>query len=284
MKPPSHIVLRRPFSDDPDRDEEPRWEKVGFAPSLAAAKRLALNPVDEDGSPFALSHGDLLCVMKLEYVTPQLFPEHAEHLFVVGRDGVRSAPRVPSVIALSGGKTWMLGWEGPKARADAMLKAASNLGVRSGRLVLAAADCAETTSGDALITADRGVADQLLAVVAAAKAWAAGKGTSQNVLMLTPSSTNGEGVYRWSSFHAAHAYVGRTVYNGQYAARAARMAASNLAIVRSGTTWGSRRYLEEEVALREMSAMVRKWIPLSVILLSKLAEPINVRLPSGGLP
>lgn len=36
-KPPSHIVLRRPFSDDIEREEEPRWEKVGFAPSLAAA-------------------------------------------------------------------------------------------------------------------------------------------------------------------------------------------------------------------------------------------------------
>lgn len=273
MRLAKYIIVRRPFDDDPDRGAEPRWEKIGYADSIAAAKRFVLRPTHEDGSPADLAVGDLLCVMGLEYVTPQLFPDRATELYVVGSGGIFAAPRVPSGIARSGGKTWLLGWEGQLAQADMMLDYAYRARVANSRLVMSAANCAETAVGG-LADSDR-EHDGL--IVAASKAYALGSGKAGDVLSMVSQGINFESdIYFHSSAHAAFNYVGKTIVNGEYAGHCARMTAAHLGQKKAGVSWGAARSMAERDALLEMSELVRKWIPLSVIILAKLGEQIPI--------
>ena len=169
MSDPSHIVLRRPFADDPDRGEEPRWEKVGFADNEFQAESLARRPVTEGGEPVALSRGDLLLVLELEYLNPLTMHEGAQKLFVCN-DG-RVLP-----VALEkayGGKSWLALWEGPDAHPISMVgmsrKVPSGLVVKSLLEVARSVTVTNTAEKRPLIALD------------AVEAWCNGRGSRDSV-------------------------------------------------------------------------------------------------------
>lgn len=168
----THIVLLRRFSDDPSRDGEPRWEGVGFAPSLRAAQDLALR---HPGTSAGL--GDLLLALPMEGVNPLLMRAAAKNLYVGRVDGSVVGPiALHSELSQSGGRgaTWLTTWEGPRASAFHMLKSAAEVDMR--RLVMVAVDIAMSVRH--YISPSENRSD---AAINAALAWVRGRSKSEDL-------------------------------------------------------------------------------------------------------
>jgi hypothetical protein len=258
MKPPSHIVVRRPFADDPDRDEEPRWEKIGFAPSLAAAKRLALNPVDEDGQPIALSPGDLLLATRVGDVNPLRLVEHARHLFVVAKDGAVVA--APSVLKLLGGakKTWLWVWEGDGADAVNMVDAGA---VSTRETVLIAVDCVRPEVENSWYDLDEAHAS-----LAIAEAWGKGKTDWDR-----PGEERAAALRTVSQAYTTNVTAGHAAYLAGMAALRNNEADAVAAIRSAGVALAARTKVDRFQAGRDLAAIVRRRLPLGVVLMALAA-------------
>jgi hypothetical protein len=261
----SYIVLRRPFDNDPDREEEPRWEKVGFASSRAEGIELASYPTDEDGEPLKIGRGDLIFSLPIDSLNPLLMQDAADSdLFVVDKSGYASTVGEPPPCGRQGCcRTWLAAWEGQDADASKMLREACTL-VSDQHLILASSDAAKEGLV-ALSAADR---VKPAALIDAAVGWARGSVSTRQLreatrlveVMRDKANREGLGVEYWAYDAAINAATCHMAKNR--AAEAAESAAVCLPAHR-------------DVSLRGMAPLVRRWIQLSVVLLGRLGE----RLP-----
>jgi hypothetical protein len=259
VKDPRYIVVRRPFDGDPERDEEPRWEKVGYTTTLAQAQSLALKPVAEDGSLIDLTVGDLLCAMELEYVTPQLFPDQASELFVVTPSGVVPAPPSPGRRLVFGGprQPWVSIWEGQVADAKKMVDWAWQVDRR--RMALAACGLIRCSPKNEY-TSPPGSAVWL--AVEATERWAMVNATVQEA-RTAGSHVGGWGVEEEAAIAASN-IAGSDGYDPSDANDDGPSAEIYVVDVLRSATY----------TRQDMAPIVRKWIPLSVILLARLGVVI----------
>ena len=259
----SHIVLRRPFDDDPDREAEPRWEKIGFANSRAEAVEIASDPFDDDGYTVAIKHGDLILALPIDSLNVLLLNEAADSdLFVVDKSGYVAPAPTPSFLAKH--PTWLAGWEGVNASADLMLKeAVPTMSIIHARIMLAACEVAK----EGLVVLSTDDKTKAATLIETASAWALGRVSEQRLKMAElparaardRANQQDLGIEYWALDAAVNAATCTTSRNR--AAEAARSAALCLPM---GTT----------TALRGMAPLVRKWIPLPVLLLGYLGESV----------
>jgi hypothetical protein len=264
MADPSHIVLRRPFADDPDRGEEPRWEKVGFADDEHEAKQLARSPVNEDGEPVALSRGDLLLALELEYLNPLAMHDGAQRLFVYNDGRVLSVPLEQAY----GDRSWLALWEGPDAHPVSMMgmsrKVPSRLMVKS---LLELARSVVVTNADE---------KRPLIALDAVEAWCGGRGSRDSVLRAAQGALEASRLQGppLSEIWAAHA--------AQKLAEAALAARVEWAMTGSPVdNWERFRSHASAVitfcisanpvpdAEANLASIIRRHIPLSVVLMSR---------------
>jgi hypothetical protein len=272
MKPISHIVVRRPFDNDPDRDEEPRWEKVGFTTSFAAAIGLARSPVSEDGDALNVAHGDLLLALPIDFINPLLMQQNAHSLFVVKKDGsVAAAPKTkpPS-------PTWLSFWEGPDGVSLDMIGSASRAPVDVSRIVLSAVECFRY-GASAIAAIDKRPAHA--ADIAAA--WAIGLNISAHSL----EAGVGQAAAAERDLRSATTRCFKSIYSAACAVQIANIAlhagddfgpfATNAVSYASASIDGGvRRWRDPVQPHKETAPLVRKWIPLSVLLLGYLGESV----------
>jgi hypothetical protein len=264
MNDPSHIVLRRPFNDDPDRGEEPRWEKVGFADDEPEAKQLARSPVTEDGEPVVLSRGDLLLALELEYLNPLTMHDGAQKLFVFNDDRV-----LPVALEQAyPGTSWLALWEGPDAHPVSMMglsrKVPSRLLVKS---LLELARSVVVTDADE---------KRPLIALDAVEAWCDGRGSRDSVTKAAQGALEASRLQGppLSEIWAAHA--------AQKLAEAALAARVEWTMTGSPVdNWERFRSNASSVitfcisanpapdAEATLASIIRRYIPLSVVLMSR---------------
>jgi hypothetical protein len=209
--------------------------------SIPAAKKAALQPpADAD-----LHVGDLIAVVPAEATA---FPEkYAKALYVVAPNGVKAAPQPPKEL----GGPWLATWG-----QNAYLMLGASKGVDRRRITLAACDCADTAL---YLTSDAGGRPRK--AIETTRAWCFGRASIDDVrsdsfdAACAASSTNApvSASAASASAHASTAAFG-------YASAAAADAAHDAAAARGVT------YLH-------LSPLVERWIPLPVVLLSRLGYP-----------
>jgi hypothetical protein len=253
MSDATYIVLRRPFDDDPDRDEEPRWEKVGFAPSLAAAKRLAMRPVTDDGEAVDVGPGDLLLAMPLDSFNLLLFAEAAKHLFVVRGEGV--VVPAPPTVGLVGRKTWIQGWES-EGFGTVMISLAAPLGKVNVVLLM----CAALRAAAVRLPTQGWRQRDVLRAINVAEGVAR---KSEATYTLRYAVTGA----RQAGLSGGKIYSATTAKDAATAAYQASYALSHAANF-VGTSIGVR----DEDIICEMGSIIRQYVPLGTILRLRLGD------------
>jgi hypothetical protein len=251
MKDPSHIVLRRPFSDDQDREEEPKWEKVGFASSLAAAKRLAMRPVTDDGEAVDVGPGDLLLAMPLDQINPLLFAKAAKHLFVVrGEGGVVAAP---PTVGLMKRKTWLEGWD-----ADGWGTAMIAVSVPLGKANVVLLMCEALRVATGLMPTNGWMQQESVRVINAAEKVARGSGGLHELKYAAASSQRAGFVGGLIKAAAVAKTTERAAYMASYA-----LSLAAGCVVEAGDEGG---------VSSEMGNVIRRRVPLGTILRLRLVD------------
>lgn len=220
----------------------------------------------------AFDHGDLV---------RQLSPSReVTGFWVQTLSGLWSAGPVYPRLGDHGGD-WEAAWEGPGAKADGLLRASERVDRR--RLVLTAADCAET----ALRYLPKGEMrpGRTLEI---ARSWARGKASPGEVAVASLSSyaaaSDSASVpgassairdsYARAAAAAANAADAVTLPAATAATDAAIMAAAAAAAAAAaGDGAPYTAYLDNTATLRTLSPLVRRWIPLPVLLLARAGEP-----------
>lgn len=275
---PSYIVLRRPFDGNPDRSEEPRWERIGYAPSRSMARKLAAYPRMDGG--LALGFGDLMSAVAIEGVNPLMIHQLSADMYVTRRNlSVVRAPRLPASLTYL--KTWFAGWEGENATADAMLETCSPVGKL--RTVMAAAMCVKQIASYAGNNRD---CTGLMGLVSD---WIRHRGASMNNAIsyaVYPVRDFIMQSYKDKNLLAAHAagaidrladaaLSASPAACAAQAASAVRHAAQAAAELECGTTIGVGVAVVQR-ELRLMTPLVRAYIPLSIRLLAGVRELVPV--------
>lgn len=122
-----HAVVLRRYSSDLESNE---YSCVDEAASLSAACKKAAH--------FRGKPGDILIVCDFAYVSDM--QNHAKAIYAIDASGnVRKAPRLRGSIEHH--ETWLAAWEGPDAESDDMLRAAVLVGVDIKLVVLACCAC-----------------------------------------------------------------------------------------------------------------------------------------------
>jgi hypothetical protein len=273
------VVLVRRF--DPSGEDLARWELVrrgrkGAALSFATvheAKYAALHP--PRGARLAV--GDILTVLPMEYVSA--IDERAMWLAVVTPDGVEGMEYLPSAYLVAADGSWPSVWG---SDAWAMLSIAA-MGVRGDpvdvrRLTMAACACART----ALWAVPEGE-DRPRLALEAAEAWCAGR-------------LHKDALYE--ALRASAAYsdkLSENDYTDEWGAAGAcesaahvplatdtSLAATNAATLASGI--GDSPGTHGRARLAAMGPLVERWIPLPVVLLSRLGYPDAIPFDPSTVP
>jgi hypothetical protein len=241
------VALVRRF--DPSGEELARWEVIYrdgdghpefFSPP--AAKKAALNPTYDAG----LHVGDLIVTVPAEAVSG--IEEYATGLYVVTPDGVKAAPKPPEDL----GGPWLARWG-----EDAHVMLRASLAVDRRRLVMAACDCAETVLR--LVPAGE---DRPHKAIKTARAWCRGEASINNVRATSSAA-------RDAGHNTACAYAAHAASSAARAAFDASAPAAHHTAVAAFYADGT----PHEAALRALAPLVERWIPLPVVLLSRLKYP-----------
>ena len=227
----SYSIIRRRYSSDSERDEYSLYSSEN---SLSDADRTAS---EATGDP-----RDILIVCDTAYVSD--LPKYAESIYVIDEHGAaRKAPNVHAVLGKN--ITWLKAWEGPQSQANDLLYAAAALSVDSNLVVTTACACART----ALKYAPKGEYRALVAIETG-EAWARGEATIEQVQKARNSLNYAVPRKRRAHYDSAayYALYYESTHSAAYFAAAATVN-FNTAIV-------------------ELSALVREYIPLSVVLLA----------------
>lgn len=192
--------------------------------------------------------------------------------WVQGREALRRADPVPDRL---GGPSldWEGAWERPEAEGDDLLKAAR--GVDRRRLALAACACIEAALAVGLsedTTPPR--------VVEAIRAWVRGEASDEVVISAGEAADEEARLSAYASLAAAAtAAADAACYpvwdnRGTTPADDAGWAAINAAAAMSA----GRSVEGAALARRQLSPLVRRWIPLSIVLLGRAGEPTPLGL------
>lgn len=215
----------------------------------------------------ALGHGDM--------VRMRASKGDVRGFWVVTVHGLVDAGKAPSELGRHGWD-WETAWEGRQAEADALLRRAS--AVHDKRRVLAACDCAET----ALAQVPAGEYRPRQAIDAARR-WAHGEARASDVSVARDAvyayanalrdngNLNAISNAAYAASNAAAAALTRSAPSAAAAARAA--AGSNAAAAARARDAAFYTKDDVAVAVRALSPLVRRWIPLPIVLLARAGEP-----------
>lgn len=261
-KNPMVVVVRR---FDPSGEELTTWAPLYgddegvtlFSPTKAKAAALA-PPRDAD-----LHVGDLIVTVPAEAVSG--IEEYATGLFVVTPDGVERAPKLASGISGS----WLIGWG---ESAWVMLRAARKVDRR--RLTMAACDCAETVPH--FVPAGE---ERPRIAIQTARAWCFNRASTDDVR----AAANAVDAFTSAGFaYGTNYLVDRAACAAASAASSAARAASDLDGGGIFGAFGGADYdaanasfpgTPRETTYRALAPLVERWIPLPVVLLSRLGYP-----------
>ena len=241
---------------------------VTFA-STEDASNAALNPPAETG----LAVGDMLVVVPLGAVSPLTIDSHTTALYVVTPEGVQAAPTPPEAL----GGPWLARWG---QDAYAMLLASSAVDRR--RLVLASGDCAETVLH--FVPAGE---DRPRRALEVARAWCRGDASLDDVRS-AEAAAKAVGTTASTLTAVFFAAVAPTYV----CAVAATPDASSAAGIATGGPFSAGWANSTAVANRTpkestylaLAPLVRRWIPLPVVLLSGLGYPDAIPFDPAAVP
>jgi hypothetical protein len=186
--------------------------------------------------------GDLLAVVSLENANPLLINNNALWLGVVTPRGVEKARRPPPDL----GGSWLSQWG---KNAYHMMLASD--GVDQCRVVMAAVECVET-----VLHAAPPMGQDPRAILGTAQRWCLGEASDEDVELALGAVEGYDDDASTAIFSAVHAAISE---DNESAASAVGLAAR----------LSPRRSLE---------SIVERWIPLPVVLLSRLGYPNAIRL------
>lgn len=270
------IVLLRRFVDNPDVEQ--RWEGIGFAATPQDAGDLVERRVDGLGAPLRLKWGDLLLAMAVERFNPMTLPAEANSIAVVSKKGRVVFSRGLDRDAIPPWQgTWIEHWESHDALADRMLKIASLSADTAGvvaqrRLVLASRACA--IEALARFRGDAAVMREALELI---RRWAIGTAQRSDMDDVLPALDQA-----CVSKDADERHVARATRLTVTAIDNAREA--EWAVYNAAKMWPATAGDLPFDGLRALSQTVRDVMPLSVVMLSHLANeayPIHWRTTVG---
>jgi hypothetical protein len=188
--------------------------------------------------------------------------------------GLVPAPALPKRFAAKG-SSWDAQWEGDFIRADNMIPALKKIDPR--RLVLIGCDCARLVKQ--FVREDE---ERPQTAIDTAEAWAFGRVSAEQAIRAGTAAREAaeaavalrQSYAAFSAFYAAHSVLYAATGDG-YAAtvveKCARYASMALSTGMSDAELG---YEAQGKAFRAMAAIVRRWAPLSAVLLSLLGEQL----------
>ena len=258
VNPPQNIYKIEVRSAQGDQ-----WRVIDTATSLTMAKDSMLGA---EGLA-RLQQGDLVRIVGAPFDTRGIA------VMTLAR-GLTPAPPLPKRFRAKG-SSWDAQWEGDFIRADNMIPALKKLDPR--RVVLVGCDCARLVKQFVREGEER---PQI--AIETAEAWALGRVSAERAIMagvaaVAAAAESAELRQSYAAFSAS--YAAQSVFYAAsgdgYAATAVEKCARYASLALStGMSDAELGYEAQGKAFRAMAAIVRRWAPLSAVLLSLLGEQL----------